>query len=213
MSSNISLDKIDNVCATIVNELGSVGLYHINKITFLFEYFYIKNFATRYTGEKFIKIPHGPVIANYKKRIEKLVKSGILKADLHDLNKSKSLDDKNKKVPIEKGKDISKALIQNKLIFSLILKIIDKYAHLQVEDLEKIVYKTTPMLNFKKSPFKKSNGSYVLSGDCIRMKDYLSAKTKGRVAAQKHLDKYNYVIYDQEKLYQKEFEYLSQLRP
>ncbi len=63
------ITNLDCVTATIVNLLGSVGLFHYNKLASLFEYFYIKNFGKRYTEEYFVKLPHGPVIRDYKKQI------------------------------------------------------------------------------------------------------------------------------------------------
>ena len=53
---NISLwrkrdfNRLSQVSATIVSEMNDVGIYHFNKLTYLFEYFFIKNFGAKLVG-------------------------------------------------------------------------------------------------------------------------------------------------------------------
>ena len=85
--------QLDQVTATIVYQLERVGVYHYNKLTYLTEYLFIKNFGKRLTNEKFIKLPHGPVITNYRKQIASLQSRSIVNVDLDELNKIRKLND------------------------------------------------------------------------------------------------------------------------
>jgi len=208
---------LDQVTASIVVYLGEVNLYHYNKLTYLFEYFYIKNFAIRYTKEPFIKLPHGPVISNYKKQIKLLSEKGTYKVDLNKLGKKRIVDDYvYSSVLIRKTDLTSELLIDDSLASSLLKKVLDKFALYNVNDLEQIVYSTSPVINYLKrveQGFKREIGGEILKGDCIRMKDYKNKMSEGKKLALKHLQKYPSPTSEQMQEYEEEFSWLKELRP
>ncbi len=209
-----NLSKLDHVTATIVYKMDQVGLFHYNKLTYLFEYFFIKNFGKRYTGEYFIKITHGPVIPNYKNHIKRLSSLNIVEFDAKDLNFWEIDDDhRHQAVLIRKSSETANAIISEKCIYSLIKQIIEKFGQLSVNELEKIVYKTEPMKNYLASPYKKKTGGYVLKGDCIKISKYKSPKTEGRRRALEHVQKYPAVDFELQKQFAKELAYLETMRP
>ena len=85
--------KLIAVGATLLSLNGELGLFQYNKLVYLFEYFYIKNFGKRFTKEVFMKLPHGPVIVEYKKHISYLINKGIAKGDLSILAEKREVDD------------------------------------------------------------------------------------------------------------------------
>jgi len=185
---------LDRVTATIVFELGKVGLFHYNKLTFLFEYFFIKNFGERYTKEFFVKLPHGPVIPNYKKQISHLAGEGIYFADLSLIKSSRKLyvDDFHfRKIEIAKTEITGDFIIQERIVHELLLKVLDKFAGLSVANLERLVYKTQPMIRFAEiSRFKKGKAPYILN-DCIKMVDFKDKRAvRGRKLYLEHIRKY-----------------------
>ncbi len=206
------IESIDRVSATIVNELGELGVYHYNKLTYLFEFFYIKNFGERFSKEKFIKITHGPIISNYKKRISALSKADYLSVDVSELNKKKSLDDFNKYIPIHNTLNTKSIILDNPILISLIHQIIEKFSKLPVKKLEEIVYKTSPIRAYCNPSFNKKTGGYVFPNH-IKVKSFRNSITEGRRQALKHFNKYNYVEYDQQKDLLDQFEILNRMRP
>jgi len=208
------LTNLDRVTATIVNRKSGIGLYHYNKLTYLVEFLFIKNFGKRLSGEKFIKYPHGPVIANYHKQIEKLCGHSIFSVDLKELRKKRSFEDSEKaKVSIQKTGTTEEYLYPTSIVQDFIYGVVDKYGEYSTDELERIVYSTAPVINYKNSLFKKVTGGYVLVGDCITMKDYKNPITEGRKRALEHLEKYPTVNWKQQKELIKEFAPLENLRP
>jgi len=213
-----NLNKLDEVAVSIVNESGELGVFHYNKLIYLFEYLFIKNFGHRYTDEKFIKLPHGPVIKDYKKQIQKLFNLGLLYVDSEYFKTRNTLSDDDLaycKVEIAKtGK--SKNLIQNELVYDFLLKVLNKYSTYSVKELENLVYQTAPVKNYLaavKEGRKKEKGGYILFNDCIRSKKYETPKAKGRNLALQHFEKYPAIKVEQYVNYSKEFEPLTGMRP
>ncbi len=166
-------DKLDRVACSIVDRLGSVGVFHLNKLTFLFEYFYIKNFGVRYTREVFTKLPHGPVIANYKTHIKSLHTSAFINIDINLLMKKRDLDDDFEYVSlnITPNESIKSCLLEDSHASSLLDQILHKYSWLPGPKLEKTVYKTPPVMEYLRRVemgYKKETGSYILT-DCLKM--------------------------------------------
>ena len=215
--NKINITPLDRTTATIVYIMKEVGILHYNKITYLFEYFFIKNFGERYTKEKFIKLPHGPVISNYKKQIINLANLKLFDTDVKKISENSSLDDAVlDRIPINENENTGKFIIKEKMVFSLLKRIIDKYGYLPKEKIEEIVYKTPPVKNYLrkvKTGFKRrETGGYILT-DCIRMSDYKNPITKGRMLALKHLQKYPHINYKLQKELAEEFSDLEKLRP
>lgn len=208
--------KLDEIIATIINQMGEVDLYHLNKLTYLFEFLFVKNFGRRYTGELFIKLPHGPVIKGYKKVFERLFQAGILETDLKKLREQRKLsDDYHVKILLKKTEKTKTVIKLDKMIMDFIKKIIIKYGYLSVKDLEKEVYKTKPVkeyLSKVENGFKQQTGSYVLR-DCIKISEYKNPVTQGRRLALEHLNKYPDINAKQYQVYEEEFSSLKKLRP
>ena len=209
--SQIELSNLDLVTATIVHEMGQIGLFHYNKLTYLFEYFFIKNFGCRYTKERFIKYPHGPVIPNYQKQITNLIINNVIAGDINKISQRRKVDtDYYEKTIIKSLPQTSNFIIPNKGIYFLLKQIISTYGNLSVEDLEKVVYKTEPIKKFLSNPFKKKTGGYVLTSDCIKIRDFNTDKAKGLRLALKHLEKYPKNHNDYKEL-EKEYNYFSKM--
>lgn len=213
---DLSLTNLDIITSSIVKKMGSVGLFHYNKLTFLFEYFFIKNFGRRFTNEPFVKLPHGPVISNYKSQIEKLVDLRVFNINKKLLNMKRSVDDFNyQKILIKRTDLLAQISIPQNCIELLLDQIIKKYSNYSVSELERIVYKTPPMkkyLSFVKAGFKKEKGGYILR-DCIKISRFKSTKTEGRRIALKHLQEHPYINFKRQKELTTELEYFSILRP
>jgi len=212
-ASEPQLSNLDRVTATIVHEMGEVGLYHYNKLTYLFEYFYIKNFASRYTKEQFPKLPHGPVISNYKRQIRDLHGLNVIKTDLDELKRYRKMDDYHGEILIECVPNTKIYMVSEEIVYSLIVQIVQKFGAMSTAELEEVVYRTTPLINFQNNPYKLKKGGYVLAGDCIKMKDYKNSVTEGRKLAIKHLQKYPEVDEELQLKLAKELQYLEALRP
>ena len=214
-NSHTNEERLEQITVNIVNELTEVGVYHYNKLTFLFEYLFIKNFGMKYTGESFLKLPHGPVIKGYKKIITDQTKKGLLSCDLEDLNLNRKLDeDYNLKIFITKTENGNSVKIEQSIVKEFLLKVLDKYAHLTTDQLEEKIYDTTPVKKyieqFQKG-FKKEIGGYVM--DCITIKQFNTQHTQGRRKALQHFLKSKPVSSEQLIKYQKEFQYLEYMRP
>jgi len=212
------LTSLNQVTSTIVYELKKVGIYHYNKLTYLFEYLFIKNFGTRYTNEKFIKLPHGPVISNYKKQITDLTQLHFYNTNLEELNKSRKLveDDYAMKIYIYSNDNTKELLINNLMVYDFLLRVLEKYAYLNTDDLEKIIYNTLPMKKYiekMKKGFKKPTGGYVLDSSNISVKECAGELSKARKILLKHVEKYPFVNLEQQKKFEEEFSYLEKLRP
>lgn len=213
---NQEFSNIDIVSATIVNEMKSIGVYRYNKLVYLFEYFFIKNFGCRYLKENFIKYPHGPVISNYKMQIKKMHDIDIYEVDINELNKKRTFDDYNYlKILIKSTYKTNDVATPNIQIYQLILEIVDKFGNLPADELEKIVYQTSPIINYLEKfamGFKKETGGYIFP-DCIRQSDYVTPKTKGRKLALKHLSKYPEINFELQKKMSEEVSDLIKMRP
>lgn len=211
------MTPLDKITCSIVEELGSVGLYHYNKLTYLFEYSFIRNFGDRYTEEYFIKLPHGPVISKYKTQIESLVRLGYLKADLDALKTQRTVDDYDfQKICISKTETTKLAIVSESNIQMLLNVILKKYSSLSIPDLERAVYGTEPVQNCERAismGFKKETGAYILKGDCLRISDFKNARTKGRKMALEHARKYPGINFEIQKEAAIELSGLSSLRP
>ncbi len=202
------------VGSTLLLLTSELGLYHYNKLVYLFEYFYIKNFGKRFTKEVFLKFPHGPVIVDYKKHITNLVELGVAKADLRTLKEKRTVDDWiYPKVRITNSKKTEDYVLRDKTLIAFAKALIEEFATLPVAGLEKFVYSTKPMIAYANSPFKKPNNSYILTSDCIKMSEHSNALTEGRRKALEHLQKYPEIDYEQQQKLASELSGLSKLRP
>jgi len=213
-----ALTKLDRVTATVVHLLGSVGLFHYNKLTYLFEYFHIKNFGLRYTKDYFIKLPHGPVITNYKKQIINLHKKQLVAINEEELTQKRKLEDDYyySSVQIESTGNTGDAVVQESLVYSLINQTVLKFGNLSINELEAFVYETEPVKKYLRKAregFKKPSGGYVLKGDCLRMRDHDNAVTRGRKIAQEHLQKYPNIDFAQQRIHAEELSTLALMRP
>jgi hypothetical protein len=216
IKSQVDVEKLNALAATILAELGEIGIFHFNKLIYLFEWLYIKNFGERYTGEYFIKLPHGPVISNYKKTVMNLCSDGIAETDITALNKHKRLDDDlHLKIPIKCTERTKKMVITNKIIYQFLKQILYRYANLSCADIEKEVYKTAPVkhyLSLVESGERKATGGYLLKSPGIREYSRIS-----KTIARKHLleieKKYPVPNADEMNNQYIEWKFLEQLRP
>ncbi len=208
-------DRLDSVTCTIVHELGKVGLFHYNKLTYLFEYLFIKNFAMRYTGELFVRIDHGPIVSNYKQQIIQLTKTDVLSTDISLLKRNRYVDDfKFRKILVFAGTNINNKLIKADMVYSFLLKVLDKYAHLSTTALEEVVYQTPPMVKYLeqvKAGIRQEKGKYVLK-DCVKIRSD-NPQIQGRKIALQHILKHPHIDYENQKKIAKEMEFLEKLRP
>lgn len=207
---------LDSIACTFVLELEQVGIYHFNKLVYLFEYLYIKNFGSRYTKESFIKLPHGPVITNYKKRISQLYNQGYIDTDIEKLNSYRKVDDDFKeRVIIASNIKTQELVIEDSIALMLTKKIAKQYGQLDIPELEALVYTTTPVVNYLSkvdAGFKNATGGYVLK-DCVRFSDYKSPKIVGRKKAIEHLKNHPKVRSDQYSKLVDELNILNKFRP
>ncbi len=212
---SMQFSLLDQVTASIVFQMENVGVYHYNKLTYLTEYLFIRNFGKRLTNEKFIKLPHGPVISDYRKQIAALYSKSIINVNIEELNKTRKLNDDliQSKIQISKTENTFKALPDEVLINNFIHGVVEKYGKYSIAELEQIVYSTEPVIRYKESRFKKITGGYILDGECIRIKDHKNSIADGRRIALDHLKKYPIINRDQQIELQKEFSPLKELRP
>lgn len=218
---NILHNNLDKVTINIVNELGSLGVYKYNKLTYLFEYLFIKNFGLRYTKEMFIKFPHGPVIKNYKKVILNQSKLGVIDVDVDLLLQEKKLinsnDDYNDTTIITKRLFLDNFKIPERTVYDFLLKVLDKYGNYSVSQLEEVVYNSTPVKKFLidvKLGYKKECGGYILDSNGIKLKEYITNDlVRKRQNSFKHELKYPYVDTEQQNLLIQQFSFLENLRP
>lgn len=212
-----NLTNLDIVTLYIVKKTGKIGLYHYNKLTYLFEFFFIKNFGSRFTKEYFIKLPHGPAIANYKNQITKLTQYGYYDIDLKLLKHRRQVDDYlYRKILIQSGSRLDGFEFPIKYVQKLIDQIVEKYATMTVAQLEKVVYKTKPLIMYQKKVkqgFKNKTGGYILKGDCLKISEHKNSMTEGRKLALEHIKKYPKIDFEQQAKLLKEFEFLEKLRP
>ena len=208
-------ERLEQITVSIVNELNQVGVYHYNKLTFLFEYLFIKNFGTRYINELFLKLPHGPVISGYKNLITDQTKKALLLCNLDELNQKRKLDeDYYLKILITKTDGSERIQIEESIVKDFLLRVLEKYAHLDTDQLEEKIYNTTPVkkyLELAEKNFRKEIGGYVL--DCITFKQFKNKETEGRKIALQHFLNTKPATIEQLDKYQKEFEYLEYMRP
>lgn len=219
MSENLKekLTNLDIITLSIVNELGKLGVFHYNKLTYLFEYFFIKNFGLRFTKEVFIKLPHGPVITNYKRQILTLSNFNLIDTDQELLKKTRHLDDDSKeKIWLKRNDNTIHAISLDPIINDFLIQILNRYANLDCDGLEKIVYQTSPVKTYLakvKTGLKPEKGSYVLK-DCIKMSKYKdNPKVIGRKIALEHIRKYPNINYEQHYKLVSELNDLKKLRP
>lgn len=212
-----ALTTLDVVTANIVHQMETVGLFHYNKLAYLFEYFHIKNFGERFTKECFVKLPHGPVIANYKDQVKGLCQAGILSTDLSRLNASRKLQDDYiyRAVNITAGTEIESAICLDEMTLDLLGQVIEKFGSLETAALEEVVYQTPPVKTYLervRRGFKQKTGGYVLK-DCIKMRDHKTARTAGARLARQHLWQYPTVDLERERELAKELTHLEGMRP
>ena len=208
---------LDRVTSTIVYEMEHVGIFHYNKLTYLFEYFYIKNFGERFSNEYFPKYPHGPVISNYPKQISTLINDSIFDGDINDIKIMRPMDDFDyRKKTLKKNSSTQNNIVMNKLARLLLVKIINRFGHLTCSELEDVAYKTKPVINYLKevdAGFKKQTGGYVLKGSTIKIKEGKKSFSEGMKIAFAHMKKYSHVDYEQLSKDAEEFSFLEKYRP
>ncbi len=206
---------LDSVTTTIVELMGSVDLYHYNKLAFLFEYFYIKNFGTRFTEEQFTKLPHGPTINSYKKQIQQLAEKGIVSVPLDDLKKLRTVDEKlHDAVFISKTEKTTENSIQSGSARKLIESVVSKFGNMSHAQLEAFVYATPPLKKYMASMGKfglKQYGSPVLDSRCIKISDYSNETSKARKFIAK-LEPRPRMTPEQREKYDKEFDWMQSLK-
>ena len=206
--------KLVRVGASLLLSAGNLGLFHYNKLVFLFEYLFIRNFGQRYTKEVFVKLPHGPVIVDYKRHLVGMYNAGVLNTDVRLLRQQRSLtDDFSVRVNLEPGPNAQAHVVEPTGLRHFVDMIVTKYSKLTITKLEEIVYRSEPLKAYVASPYKKSTGSYILTSDLIRMKDQTSPYTEGRRLALDHLLRYPLVNVEQQRQYATEFADLQQMRP
>ncbi|MBX2976426.1 MAG: SocA family protein [Ignavibacteriaceae bacterium] len=207
---------LDRVAASIVYNLDSVNVFHYNKLIYLFEYLFIKNFGVRYTQEKFTKLPHGPVVSRYKHQIKKLTEENIFRTDIEKLMKDKEYSKSCAvKILIGSTSDTKNLIIKEKFVADFIQKVIERYSGYSATELEKIVYKTPPMqklLSQLKMGYKKETGSYILK-DGIRFSDYRDSVTRGRLLALEHSINNPEINTDLHIRLNEELSFMKKLRP
>lgn len=215
MSKNTDIEKLESVLIYLVNKSNEIGVYHLNKLTYLFEYFYIKNFGERFTKEYFLKYPHGPVISNYKRIFINLAQREFFLTNTDELRKNRKLTDdysygrqairsSNKSYFINPLPNNAEILLDN---------IITKFGKLSVDELETFVYKTEPIINYQNNPYKKETGGYVLESPMINIKKSKDRVPEGIKIALKHMKKYPNFSLEQQKKDYKEFAFMEKLRP
>lgn len=219
MSENFKdkLTNLDSITLSIVNGLGKLGVFHYNKLTYLFEYFFIKNFGFRFTKEVFVKLPHGPVITNYKRQILNLSNLNLIETDEELLKKTRHLDDDSKeKIWLFSNDKTINAISLDPMVNDFLNKILNRFANLDCDELESIVYQTSPVKSYLtkvKTGLKPEIGSYVLT-DCIKMSKYKdNPKVTGRKLALEHIRKYPNINYEQHHKLISELNDLKKLRP
>ncbi|MDX2128997.1 MAG: DUF4065 domain-containing protein [Chloroherpetonaceae bacterium] len=210
------MNRLNRLTVSIVETLGKVGVFHYNKLAYLFEYIYIKNFGVRYTNERFIKLPNGPVINNYKKQIELLFEENLLKVDVTQLNQKRSVDDNSlKPIWIEPTSDSKNFLVEDEDAVKLLSQMLNRYAKLSASQLENVVYQTEPMLRITQNEGtkeKKSIGVEVL--DTTTVKNALkNDRIQGKKLALEHLKKYPFPNNELQDFYAQELAPLALLRP
>lgn len=207
--------KLDTITAAFVLVNPGIGIFHYNKLAYLFEYLYIKNFGERYTREYFIKLPHGPVISGYKKQIKKMSDHKIFDVDMDRVQKNRNLKDDFgfRRIEIYPTDYTESIIPENGLILKFISSINQKYGSLSAEELEDTVYNTLPVIKYQRSKFKKRTGGYVLKNECLRLKDHNTVVTRGRKKALEHMKKHPDVNFEQQKTFRDEFRPLENMRP
>ncbi len=219
ISATGTMNNLDKVTCTIVDEMGAVGLYHYNKLTYLFEYLFIRNFGKRYTGEYFPKLPHGPVITDYKKQIKNLVESGIVSTDIPLLMERRKLDEEEDfdrpKIFISKTDFTHQHVVEESDLKLFVRLILSRYSRLSTSQLEKAVYQTAPVIKCQeniKRGFQNRTGAYVLK-NCIKISDFNNSITRGRLLALEHSRKHPGINFELQKKHAEELSCLEKLRP
>jgi hypothetical protein len=207
-------EKLVAVVSTLLMFCREVGLFHYNKLVYLFEYFHIKNFGERFTKEVFCKLPHGPVIVNYKAQIKDMVDLGLAETDLSELREKREVDDfVYPKVRIAGTPNAADRALTDPILLEFTRTLCQKFCILSVADLEAFVYATDPIKKYLGSGFKKEIGGYILAGDCIRIKDYSGPLEKGRAKLRKHIVQHPSIDHEQQKRFAEEFSSLARMRP
>lgn len=205
---------------TIVHLMGKVGLFHFNKLLYLFEYQFIKKYGSRFTGEQFVKITHGPVVTNYKQKINSLYQLGFIDTDIDRLKMKRKLeDDKSANmIPICSNANSANYLLNDPVALNLMRSVVYKYGSLSVDELERKVYSTDPVINYVEaaeySPFVKEKGGYVLKSPHIKIREQKESIPEWKKMALEHMQKYPTVVDPQQmKEDYEDFKHLEYLRP
>jgi hypothetical protein len=214
----INYPLLQQVISEFFRKREHIGVYHFNKILYLFEYFYIKNTGKRFLKEPFIKLPHGPVVSNYKRQLENLFNDGILIMDISELKKHRDIDsDRHIKLAIRKGYNINNYSIQDYTAFSILSHVIEKYSDLSIDELEQFVYHTEPVIRYQINSegykMRKKIGGYVLRSPNINITKYKKTISEGAKLAAEHLKKYPTINIEQLNKDIEEFAFLEKLRP
>lgn len=215
MKIKADIDKLESVLIYIAFKCGKIGVYHLNKLTYLFEYFYIKNFGERFTKELFLKYPHGPVITNYKSVLIELAKRNFFITDLDELKKNRKLTDDYAygKQIISFNKNISLKIKLPNNAELLLDKIVSQFGSLSVDELETFVYETEPIINYQNNLYKKEIGGYILESPMINLKKNKEQLPEGIKIALKHMKKYPTFSLEQQRKDYEEFAFMEKLRP
>jgi len=208
-------DKMFNLLYTLTKlHQSGLGVFQLNKLAFLYEYFHIKNFGERYTFDRFIKLPHGPVITNYKNTIKKAAENTVLDADIHAIWNNNGWQNHSHTIQIIRpGRNLLNAGINTEAQYNLAIAVIKKFADMKPKDLEKFVYSTQPVKRFLELEAAGHKYTSVLRGDVIKLKDYKSDAQKGMKRYHSHIEKYPTVNWKLQNKFFEELRWLEKYRP
>lgn len=219
-ANEIHKTRLNAITINIVNELGKVGVFRYNKLTYLFEYLFIKNYGERYTHQMFPKLPHGPVISDYKKVILNQCEGGFIDTDIKNLKLKRKLNDdrpeQKETIWLNKTSSSKDIIIPEKTVYNFLLRVLDKYQSLSDDEIEELVYKSSAVINYIKkyeAGFKPKTGGFVLASDCIKINGSDSIEFKARQFVIKHELKHPTVNIEQQNLLYNDLAYLEKLRP
>lgn len=163
-----------------------------------------------------MKQTHGPVIVNYKEQIKSLYERNLIDVDMNKLMQDRRVDDYHfRTVPVKRIDNTASNLIQNKMLYGFLVGIVENFAGMSADALQRFVYRTKPMLKFKELHSigrKRDPGGYILD-NCLTLKEFKSPVVEGRRLAMEHAEKYPDIDFEQQRKDAEEFAFLEKLRP